>query len=52
MSLANWPGFGDNKNLGEKYFVLAETWPGTSALLDSNSINNSVETLFKKIFYA
>lgn len=50
MSLSNWAGFGDSENVGIKYFVLSETWPGDIDAVNSKSVVNTVEMLFKRIF--
>jgi hypothetical protein len=48
MTGSNWGGFGDNKQLGKKYFcLLADVWPGLYK--SPNQILTPIESLFKKV---
>lgn len=51
MTSVNWSGFpDDNKNVGEQYFTLSNTWPTDISEYEIDSaIVNPIEGLFKKI---
>lgn len=51
MTSVNWPGIPkDNKNLGDKYFILSEVWPTRITYENFDSIIiNPIEDLFKKL---
>jgi hypothetical protein len=49
MTSSNWSGFGNNDNVGKKYFTLTNIWP--SGIIDNyeDSIINPIEPLFESI---
>lgn len=49
MSLSNWSGFGQNSNIGSKYFVLSKHWPADLSKATEDSIEMPIEKLFKDI---
>lgn len=51
MTSENWPGFGEDMNVGKKYFALYNTWPVSIDLRGSldSYINNRIEPLFMSI---
>lgn len=49
MTSNNWGGFGDNENVGNKYFTLSNVWP---SVINDNYVDviiNPIEPLFDKI---
>lgn len=50
MSSENWPGFGNNKNVGRKYFCLYNVWPN---IVDTNKLSdyllNPIESVIEQV---
>ena len=51
MTSKNWPGFGEDENIGKKFFTLYNTWPTEIDLKDNldKYILNPIEPLIKSL---
>ena len=50
LTAHNWPGFGDDKRVGDQFFTLSKVWP-SNVLEDQveDQIQNPIERLFRQL---